>query len=74
MTIDRKMLALIGGAAIIALVGGGAGYVLRGDAAHSDEAAQSAEPGGDAGCGDERTRREGDDFPVGGRKRQPNRR
>lgn len=48
MTIDRKMLALIGGAAIIALVGGGAGYVLRGDAAHSDEAAQSAEPGGDA--------------------------
>ena len=29
MTIDRKMLALIGGAAIIALVGGGAGYVLE---------------------------------------------
>ena len=28
MTIDRKILALIGGAAIIALVGGGAGYVL----------------------------------------------
>ena len=48
MTIDRKMLALIGGAAIIALVGGGAGYVLRGDAAHSDEAAQSAESRGDA--------------------------
>ena len=48
MTIDRKMLALIGGAAIIALVGGGAGYVLRGDAAHSDEAAQGVETGGDA--------------------------
>lgn len=48
MTIDRKMLALIGGAAIIALVGGGAGYVLRGHAAHSDEAAQSAKSGGDA--------------------------
>ena len=48
MTIDRKMLALIGGAAIIALVGGGAGYVLRGQAAHSDEAAQSAKSGGDA--------------------------
>jgi cobalt-zinc-cadmium efflux system membrane fusion protein len=48
MTIDRKMLALIGGAAIIALVGGGAGYVLRGDAAQSDEAAQSVETGGDA--------------------------
>ncbi len=37
MTIDRKMLALIGGAAIIALAGGGAGYVLRGEAAHSEE-------------------------------------
>ncbi len=48
MTIDRKMLALIGGAAIIALVCGGAGYVLRGDAAQSDEAAQGAESGGDA--------------------------
>ncbi len=48
MTIDRKMLALIGGAAIIALVGGGAGYVLRGDPAHSDETAQGVETGGDA--------------------------
>ena len=48
MTIARKMLALIGGAAIIALVGGGAGYVLRGDAPQSDEAAQGAESGGDA--------------------------
>lgn len=48
MTIDRKMLALIGGAAIIAFVGGGAGYVLRGDAAQSDEAAHGAESGGDA--------------------------
>lgn len=48
MKIDRKMLALIGGAAIIALVGGGAGYLLRGEAAYSDETAQGAEPGGDA--------------------------
>ena len=48
MTIDRKMLALIGGAAIIARVGGGAGYVLRGDPAHSDETAQGVETGGDA--------------------------
>lgn len=45
MTIDQKMLALIGGAAIIALVGGGAGYVLRGEAAHSEGAAHGDELG-----------------------------
>lgn len=43
MTIDRKMLALMGGAAIMALAGGGAGYVLRGEAAPSDAAEHSDE-------------------------------